>query len=143
MQATDRDLRFAKALNFKCGRRVPINEKENAMFKNLTGLAQVLKNASSIGERVKEMRESLAATTVDGSAGGGMVQVQVSGLGEVRRLKIAPDLVASNDVEMLEELIPAALNEALTKVRSLHVEKMREATGGVSLPGLDEALANL
>lgn len=113
------------------------------MFKNLTGLAQVLKNASSIGDRVKEMRESLAATNVQGSAGGDLIQVEVNGLGEVRRLKIAPELMERNDLEMLEEMIPAALNEALTKVRALHVEKMREATGGISLPGLDEALANL
>jgi nucleoid-associated protein EbfC len=113
------------------------------MFKNLNGLAQILKNASSIGERVKEMREALAATMVQGSAGGDLVQVEVNGLGEVRRLTIAPELMARNDVEMLEELIPAALNEALTKVRTLHVEKMREATGGMSFPGLDDALANL
>jgi nucleoid-associated protein EbfC len=113
------------------------------MFKNLTGLAQILKNASSMGEKVKEMRESLAAQVVSGAAGGDLVQVDVTGIGEVQRLRIAPELMARNDVELLEELIPAALNEALTKVRALHVEKMREATGGVNLPGLDEALANL
>lgn len=113
------------------------------MFKNLTGLAQLMKNASSMGEKVKEMRESLAAEIVNGAAGGDLVQVEVTGVGEVRRLRIAPELMARNDVELLEELIPAALNEALTKVRALHVEKMREATGGINLPGLDEALANL
>ena len=113
------------------------------MFKNLNGFAQLLKNASSMGARVKEMRESLAAELVTGAAGGDMVHVEVTGIGEVRRLKVSAELMAQNDVELLEELIPAALNEALTKVRALHVEKMREATGGISLPGLDEALASL
>ena len=113
------------------------------MFKNLNGLTQLLKNASSMGERVKEMREELAAAVATGAAGGDMVQVEVSGLGEVKNLRISPELMAKNDVEMLEDLIPAALNEALTKVRAMHVEKMREATGGIELPGLSEALANL
>jgi DNA-binding YbaB/EbfC family protein len=113
------------------------------MFKNLNGLAQLMRNASSMGERVKEMRESLAAATVSGTAGGDMVTVEVSGLGEVKRLRISPELVASHDGEMLEELIPAALNEALSKVRQMHVDKMREATGGIDLPGLNDALANL
>jgi DNA-binding YbaB/EbfC family protein len=105
------------------------------MFKNLNGLAQLMRNASSMGERVKEMRESLAAATVSGTAGGDMVTVEVSGLGEVKRLRISPELVASQDGEMLEE--------ALSKVRQMHVDKMREATGGIDLPGLNDALANL
>ncbi len=113
------------------------------MFKNLTGLAQLMRNASSMGERVKEIRASLAEAVATGNAGGDLITVEVSGLGEVRQLRIAPELMAKNDVELLEELIPAALNEALTKVRQMHVEKMREATGGIDLPGLDEALANL
>lgn len=113
------------------------------MFKNLNGLAQLLKNASSMGERVKEMRASLAAQSATGQAGGDLVQVEISGIGEVRRLRISPELMEKNDVELLEELIPAAMNEALTKVREMHVEKMREATGGIDLPGLDEALANM
>ena len=113
------------------------------MFKNLNGLAQLLKNASSMGERVKEIRESLAKEVATGSAGGDMVQVEISGVGEVKRIRIAPEIVAKNDPELLEELIPAAMNEALAKVRQMHVDKMREATGGIELPGLDDALANL
>ena len=113
------------------------------MFKNLTGLASLLKNASSMGDRVKEMRESLAAEVVKASAGGDMVQVELTGIGQVTRLRLSEELMAQGDVELIEELIPAALNEALTRVRELHVEKMREATGGIDLPGLDDALANL
>lgn len=113
------------------------------MFKNLNGFAQLLKSAGSMGEKAKEIRESLAQETVEGSAGGDLVTVQVSGVGEVQRLRIAPELMEKNDTELLEELIPAALNEALAKVRKLSIDKMREATGGIDLPGLDDALANL
>jgi DNA-binding YbaB/EbfC family protein len=113
------------------------------MLKNLNGLASLLKNASSMGERVKEMRESLAREVAKGSAGGDLVQVEVSGMGEVKKLRISPELVERNDVEMIEELVPAALNDALSKVRAMHVEKMREVTGGIELPGLEDALANL
>ncbi len=113
------------------------------MFKNLNGFAQMLRNAGSLGERVKEIRASLAEEVATGSAGGDMIRVEISGLGEVRKLRIDPELVAKNDPEMLEELIPAAMNEALAKVRQLHLDKMREATGGIDLPGLDDALSSL
>ncbi|MFN3190485.1 MAG: YbaB/EbfC family nucleoid-associated protein [Aureliella sp.] len=113
------------------------------MFKNLNGFAQLLKNASSMGEKAKEMRESLAKEVVHGAAGGDMVQVEVSGVGEVKKLRISPELMAKGDGELIEELVPAALNEALTEVRKLSIEKMREATGGIDLPGLDDALSSL
>jgi nucleoid-associated protein EbfC len=112
------------------------------MFKNLNGFAQLLKSASAVGERVKEIKESLGRETVTGSAGGDMVQVEVSGLGEVKKLRIAPELMERNDRELIEELVPAAMNEALSQVRKLSVEKMREATGGIDLPGLNDALSN-
>ncbi|MCA9127724.1 MAG: YbaB/EbfC family nucleoid-associated protein [Planctomycetales bacterium] len=112
------------------------------MFKNLSGLAQLMRNASSMGERAKELRESLAAQTATGFAGGDLVTVEVSGIGEVKKLRIAPELMQRNDVELIEELVPAALNEALTKVRAMSIEKMRELTGGIDLPGLDDAFAN-
>lgn len=113
------------------------------MFKNLNGLAAMLRNASSMGERVKEMRESLAAETATGASGGDMIYVEISGVGEVKKLRISPELLAKNDAELIEELIPAAMNEALTKVRAMHIEKMKEVTGGIDLPGLEDALANM
>lgn len=112
------------------------------MFKNLNGLTQLLKNAGNMGEKAKEMKEQLAKEIVVGTAGGDMVTVEVSGVGEVKSLRLAPALMEKNDQELIEELVPAALNEALTKVRALTVEKMREMTGGIDLPGLDDALAN-
>ena len=63
------------------------------MFKNLTGLAQMLRSASSIGDRVKEMKERLAKQTASGSAGGDLVEVEVTGVGEVTRVRISPELI--------------------------------------------------
>jgi nucleoid-associated protein EbfC len=113
------------------------------MFKNLTGLAQMLKSASSIGDRVKEMKERLAKQTATGSAGGDLVKVEVTGTGEVTKVRISPELIGRNDVELIEELIPVAMNEALAKVRKMNIDMLREATGGISIPGLDEALSSL
>lgn len=113
------------------------------MFKTLSGLSQLMRHAGSLGERVKEMRASLADAQATGSAGDNQVQVEVNGLGVVKRLSLAPELVAKNDCRLLEELIPQALNEALTQVRQMHVDKVREATAGIELPGLEEALSSL
>ena len=113
------------------------------MFKNLTGLAQMLKSASSIGDRVKEMKERLAKQTATGSAGGDLVKVEVTGTGEVTKVRISPELISRNDLELIEELIPVAMNEALAKVRKMNIDMLREATGGISIPGLDEALSSL
>lgn len=113
------------------------------MFKNLTGLAQMLRSASTIGDRVKEMKERLAKQTATGAAGGDLVQVEISGIGEVKKVRIDPSLISRGDVEMIEEMIPVAMNEALVKVRKMHIDMMREATGGIDIPGLDEALAGL
>jgi len=113
------------------------------MFKNLTGLAQMLRSASTIGDRVKEMKERLAKQTATGAAGGDLVQVEISGVGEVKKVRISPSLISRGDVEMIEEMIPVAMNEVLAKVRKMHVDMMREATGGIDIPGLDDALASL
>lgn len=113
------------------------------MFKNLTGFAQMLRSASSIGPRIQEMKERLGREVATGSSGGGAIHVELTGLGEVLRVKIAPDLLTEGNHEKLEELIPVAMNEALTKVRKMHVDMVREATGGIDIPGLDDALSAL
>ncbi len=113
------------------------------MFKNLTGLAQMLRSASTIGDRVKEMKERLAKQTATGAAGGDLVQVEISGIGEVKKVRLDPSLISGGDIELIEELIPAAMNEALVKVRKMHIDMMREATGGIDIPGLDDAIAGL
>lgn len=100
----------------------------------LKNLGQMMKQAQKFQSRMAELQEQLAGTEVTGSSGGGMVQVTVSGKGDVRRLKIDPSLVDPNDVEVLEDLIVAACNDARAKVDAHVSERMAELTGGLQLP---------
>lgn len=113
-------------------------------LKNLSGLSQLMMNAGSIPEKIKEMREKLSLETVCGGASSeGAIYVELSGNGDVRKVVICSSLLRSGTSEHVEKLLPIALNEALSKVRQLHIEKMREMTGGISIPGLDEALGGV
>jgi DNA-binding YbaB/EbfC family protein len=93
--------------------------------------------------QVQQMQEEMAAaqaaledTTVEGSAGGGVVTAVVSGTGALRRVKISADVVDPDDVEMLEDLVVAAVNEALRAAQALQTEKMGAATSGIDLGSL-------
>jgi hypothetical protein len=112
-------------------------------FKNLSGLSQLMMSANTLPDRIKEMRQQLAQTDASGSAAEGAVKVMVNGLGVVLRIEICQSLISCGTTSQVEQLLPQALNEALTKVRKMHIDKMRELTGGVDLPGLDEALGGL
>lgn len=113
-------------------------------LKNLSGLSQLMMNAGSIPEKIKDMREKLAQETVSGgSSVEGAVYVELSGAGDVRKIVICSTLVQCGSSEQVEQLLPLAFNEALAKVRKLHIDKMRELTGGIDIPGLDEALGGL
>ena len=81
------------------------------------------------------MQEKLAELEITGSAGGGMVAVTLNGKGEMRKVKIDPSLADPNEVEILEDLIVAANNDAKIKVESLVQEEMGKMTGGMNLPG--------
>ena len=112
-------------------------------FKNLSGLTQLMMNAGSLADRIKDLKESLANQTATGTAAEGSIHVEVSGTGEVQRLSICSTLVQTGTTDQIEQLLPLALNEALAKVRQMHLEKVRELTGGVDLPGLEDALGRL
>jgi hypothetical protein len=96
-----------------------------------------------MGGRLQEINETLKNQRAVGSAGGGMVEVEVSGLQEVLRCRIDPALFAKGDQELTEDLVRAATNQALAKAKQLHAEAVKSLTGGLELPGLDEALAKL
>ena len=81
-----------------------------------------------------ELQEQLAQAELMGSSGGGMVEVTVTGKGEVRKLKIDRSLVDPDEVEVLEDLIVAACNDAKSKLEAYVAEKMAEVTGGLKLP---------
>lgn len=114
------------------------------MFKglgNLANLAQVFRQAQQMGTRMQGVADQMRSQRVTGAAGAGMVSVEATGLGEIVACRIDPSLMS--DREMLEDLLPAAINQALGKARELHAQAVRGLTDGVDLPGLDEMLANM
>ncbi|MFN0150475.1 MAG: YbaB/EbfC family nucleoid-associated protein [bacterium] len=107
-------------------------------MKGLPGnMGQILKQAQQMQERMAVVEEELAALTVEGTSGGGMVAVTASGKQEILKVRINPEVVDKADVEMLEDLVLAAVNDARTKAIELASKKMGAVTGGMGgLPGL-------
>ncbi|MDX1575226.1 MAG: YbaB/EbfC family nucleoid-associated protein [Kiloniellales bacterium] len=100
----------------------------------MKNIGQIMKQAQEMQTKMAELQEQLAALEVSGSAGGGMVQVTMSGKGELRGVKIDPGLANPDDVEVLEDLIMAAANDAKSKVEARVQEEMQKLTGGLQLP---------
>lgn len=99
-------------------------------------MRKLMKQAQQMQAQMAQMQEQLALETVEGSAGGGMVLVTMNGRHEVVRVKIDPQVVRSDDVEMLEDLIAAAMNDARTKVEERMRAEMGRFTGGFGIPGM-------
>ena len=110
------------------------------MFKGLFDIASVMKQAQEFGGKMQAMQEQLKSARVKGASGGGMVEVEMSGAMEMLGCKIDPALIARGDTEFLEELLVAAVNEAIEAARQAHAGMMQEATGDMNLPGMDEML---
>ena len=110
------------------------------MFKGLGNMASMIRQAQQMGGKMEEISAQLKTRRVTGTAGGGMVEVEANGLGEVLKVRIEPSL---NDREMIEDLLPAAINQAAAKAKSLHLEMMQSLTGGMDLPGLNDMLAQM
>lgn len=110
------------------------------MFKGLGNLANLMMNARHLGGKMEEIAQRLREERVIGSAGGQMIVVHANGLGQVTQVMIDPSLECHNDRELIQDLLPAAINEAVSKAKQLHVEAVKELTGGVEIPGLDQAL---
>jgi DNA-binding YbaB/EbfC family protein len=102
------------------------------MSKNIIG--NLMKQAQQMQERVKKLQEEAAGKTIEASSGGGMVTVVANGRQEVLSIKIDPSVVDPNDLEMLQDLISAAVNEALRKSQDLMKEEMSKLTAGMGLP---------
>ncbi len=100
----------------------------------MKNLGNLMKQAQQMQSKMAEMQEKLAALEVTGQSGGGMVVATLGGKGDVRRVKIDKSLVDPNDVEVLEGLLVAALNDARAKVDAVTSDQMREMTGGLNLP---------
>ncbi len=90
----------------------------------------------ALQQKMLETQEALAAETVEVSVGGGAVTVVMTGQQKMQSIKIAPEAVSADDVEMLQDLIVASVNEAIEKSQQLAAGKMSAITGGLGLPGL-------
>ena len=114
------------------------------MFKGLANLGSLLKHAQQIGGQMGQITEEMRKRRVTGAAGGGMVEIEVNGLMEVLRCRIDPQLIAGNDCELLEDLVTAAVNQAIAKGKQMHADTVRDLTGNLPLPdGFHEAMAKL
>jgi DNA-binding YbaB/EbfC family protein len=113
------------------------------MFKGLSNLGAILKQAQQIGGQMGKMQEELKARRAVGTSGGGMVEIEINGVMEVLRCKLDPTVFAQGDAEFVEDLIVAAVNQAIGKSKELNAEAMRGLTGGLSVPGLDEAMEKM
>jgi DNA-binding YbaB/EbfC family protein len=109
----------------------------------LANLGSLLKQAQQMGGLLKQMAEVLKTKRAEGVSGGGLVKVEVNGLGEVLSCRIDPSLVTAGDRELIEDLLPAAVNAALAKSKQLHAEAMKSVTEGLDVPGLGDMLAQL
>ncbi len=100
----------------------------------MKNLGAMMKQAQEMQAKMAELQERLAAEEVSGASGGGMVRVTLNGKGEARGVKIDPSLAGPDDIEVLEDLLVAAINDAKAKVDAHMAEKMKELTGGLQLP---------
>jgi nucleoid-associated protein EbfC len=100
------------------------------------GLGNILKQAQQMHAKISELQEEMAGKTVEAGAGGGMVNIVMNGKQEVLSVRIEPDVVSRDDIEMLQDLIRAAVNEAIRKSQEMMTEEMKKITGGLSIPGL-------
>ncbi len=99
-------------------------------------MGNLLKQAQAMQEQMTKLQEQAASKTVTGTAGGGMVTVTANGAMQVVNVVIDPEAVKGGDVEMLQDLVTAASNEALRKAREMMAEEMKALTGGLKIPGL-------
>jgi hypothetical protein len=102
----------------------------------IPNMNQLMKQAQQFQSKMSKLQEELEKETVEASAGGGMVNVVVSGKQEVLSISIDPEVIDPEDVEMLQDLILAAVNDGLARSREMVNQRMSELTGGMNIPGL-------
>ena len=100
----------------------------------MTNFQQLFQLGQQVQARITQLQTELGNRTVTSSAGGGMVTVTADGKGRIREIRIDPSVVDPNDVEMLEDLVIAAVNEAQQRAEQVYEEEMKKVTGGLPLP---------
>lgn len=102
----------------------------------MKGMSEMVRQAQIMQRKMAEMQESLKTKQVEGQAGGGMVVVTATGGQEIVGVKIDPTVVEGGDIEMLEDLVTAAANDAVKKAKELMESEMASITGGLNIPGM-------
>ena len=101
-----------------------------------SNMQAMLKQAQKMQEDMAAKQEELETREYDISAGGGVVNVKINGKKEIQSVKLSPEIVDPDDIETLEDLIVAAVNEAVKKVEAISAEEMKKITGNIGLPGM-------
>ena len=96
----------------------------------------LMKQMEEMQRKMERIQTELAAERIEASAGGNMVTAVVNGQGELLEMRIKPEVVDPDDVEMLQDMVTAAVNEALTRAQQLRESRMGELTGGLNIPGM-------
>jgi len=99
-------------------------------------MGKMMKQVKQMQKKVEKIQDELAEEEVEGTAGGGVVRVKANGKQEILDISIDPEVVDADDVEMLEDLILAAVNDAVNNAQELANEQMNDITGGMNIPGL-------
>lgn len=102
----------------------------------MNNFGNIMKQAKKMQERIGQLQQELETKTIDAQAGGGMVKVVVNGKFEIVSLKIEKDVVNPEDIEMLQDLIVAAVNEGIRKAQEMASAEMAKITGGLNIPGM-------
>ncbi|MHB8203688.1 MAG: YbaB/EbfC family nucleoid-associated protein [Desulfomonilaceae bacterium] len=102
----------------------------------MLGLKNLIEQAQGVQVKIREVQEQLADRSIVGSSGGDMVRVEANGIQEILSVFIERDLFAADDKEVLEDLIVAAVNDALEKSRQMAAEEIAKISGGLRIPGL-------
>ena len=105
-------------------------------MKGIPNMGQLMKQAQQMQARMAKIQEELGEKTVEASAGGGMVSVIANGRQEIVSVRIEPEVIDPDDQEMLQDLVIAAVNDALTKAKDMMNEEMGKLTKGLNLPGI-------
>lgn len=102
----------------------------------MKGMGKMLKQAQQLQSKMLKLQEEMAEKTIEATAGGGMVKVVANGKQQIVSIRIEREVVDPDDVEMLQDLILAAVNDALSKSQEMVSEEMNQLTGGLNIPGL-------
>jgi len=105
-------------------------------LKNMGNMNKLMKQVQKMQKDMMKLQEELQEKTVEATAGGGVVRVVANGKKQLVDIKIDPEVVDSDDVEMLQDLVMAATNEALQKAEDMVADEMNKLTGGINMPGL-------